>query len=187
MRMNLTMIQPTRQYDLKLKQHLTQRLPKISLLLNLNKHNSNHNSKNHSQCLAPQNPSIQNIMNNFDLCWPTFNNNHKSSSSLQLGDVLSTQTLTALLSDPQVCDSLYSCLPDNADQTPAEVQQVAQSPQFQQALHSLSSALQSGQLGPLLTQLGLDASAGNGVEAFLRAIEDQARKKDEDTDAMDQD
>ncbi|CAO3594487.1 unnamed protein product [Absidia cylindrospora] len=111
----------------------------------------------------------------------------QSSSTLQLGDVLTTQTLTALLSDPQVCDGLYSCLPDNTEQTPTEVQQVAQSPQFQQALHSLSTALQSGQLGPLLTQLGLDPSAGNGVEAFLKAIEDQARRKDEDTDAMDQD
>lgn len=90
-----------------------------------------------------------------------------SSSALQLGDVLTTQTLASLLSDPQVCGNLYSCLPDNSEQTPTEVQQVVQSPQFQQALHSLSAALQSGQLGPLLTQLGLDASAGNGKYIYI--------------------
>ncbi|CAG8742979.1 16697_t:CDS:2, partial [Dentiscutata heterogama] len=45
------------------------------------------------------------------------------------------------------------------------------------ALQSLSVALQSGQLGPLLTQLGLDPSAGSGVEAFLRAIQDQVSRQ----------
>ncbi|CAO3598070.1 unnamed protein product [Absidia cylindrospora] len=109
--------------------------------------------------------------------------------TLQLGDVLTNQTLTTLLSDTQVCGSLYSCLPGQSEQTPEEVRQVTKSPQFQQALHSLSAALQSGQLGPLLTQLGLDASAGNGVESFLNAIENQARRNDSDKDAnaMDED
>jgi 26S proteasome regulatory subunit N13 len=47
-------------------------------------------------------------------------------------------------------------------------------------LQSLSIALQSGQLGPLLSQLDLDPSAGNGVEAFLRAIQEQAGRRQRD-------
>ncbi|CAO3632186.1 unnamed protein product [Cunninghamella blakesleeana] len=100
-------------------------------------------------------------------------------SSIQLGDVLNNKTLTKLLDDSSVCESFYSLLPDGSEHSPYEVRQVIKSPQFQQSLRSLSTALQSGQLGPLITQFGLDPSAGNGVEAFLKAIEDQARKKDE--------
>ncbi|KAI8088855.1 proteasome complex subunit Rpn13 ubiquitin receptor-domain-containing protein [Halteromyces radiatus] len=106
----------------------------------------------------------------------------QGSTSIQLGDVLTNQTLSTLLSDSQVCSSLFPFLPENSERTPEEVQQVARSPQFQQALQSLTAALQSGQLGPLLTQLGLDPSAGNGVEAFLKAIEDQARTKENSMD-----
>ncbi|CAG8697938.1 6056_t:CDS:2, partial [Acaulospora colombiana] len=75
--------------------------------------------------------------------------------------------------------ALFPHLPPNINRTPEELREVIQSPQFAQALQSLSIALQSGQLGPLLTQLGLDPSAGNGVEAFLRAIQEQASRRQE--------
>ncbi|CAI2166701.1 17443_t:CDS:2 [Funneliformis geosporum] len=76
--------------------------------------------------------------------------------------------------------ALFPHLPSNIERTPEELNAVLNSPQFAQALQSLSMALQSGQLGPLLTQLGLDPSAGNGVEAFLRAVQEQAGRRQRD-------
>ncbi|KAF7726899.1 adhesion regulating molecule 1 [Apophysomyces ossiformis] len=109
--------------------------------------------------------------------------------AIQLSDVLSPEALAPLLNDPEICSSLFPFLPENAQHTPQEVRQVVQNPQFQQALHSLTAALQSGQLGPLLSQLGLDPAAGTDVESFLRAIEEQARRREHErhNDDMDED
>ncbi|KAI9255241.1 proteasome complex subunit Rpn13 ubiquitin receptor-domain-containing protein [Phascolomyces articulosus] len=110
-------------------------------------------------------------------------------SPLSLTDVLTTQTLTPLLNDREICSALFPFLPEESERSPEEVRQVVQSPQFQQALATLSFALESGELGPLLTQLGLDPSAGTSVESFLRAIEQQARRREQErnNDAMDED
>ncbi|KAI8334155.1 hypothetical protein EDC96DRAFT_525485 [Choanephora cucurbitarum] len=87
-----------------------------------------------------------------------------------------------------MCASLFPFLPEETERSAEEVKQVVRSPQFSQALQSLSAALHTGQLGPLLTQLGLDPSAGNSVESFLIAISEQAKKKKKDSsDAMDED
>ncbi|ORX49141.1 adhesion regulating molecule [Hesseltinella vesiculosa] len=113
-------------------------------------------------------------------------------SSVQLNDVLNTQVLSALLDDPAVCSSLYPHLPDQTEHTPAQLRQVVLSPQFQQALHGFTSALQSGQLGPLIQQFGLDASSGLSPEAFLRGIEHKVRENQQnassnkDEDHMDE-
>ncbi|KAI8087614.1 uncharacterized protein B0P05DRAFT_368649 [Gilbertella persicaria] len=96
---------------------------------------------------------------------------------ISLSDILTTQTITPLLNDPEICASLFPFLPEESERSVEEVRQVVRSPQFSQALQSLSAALQTGQLGPLLTQLGLDPSAGNSVESFLIAISEQAKKK----------
>ncbi|KAI9315857.1 hypothetical protein BX666DRAFT_260702 [Dichotomocladium elegans] len=96
--------------------------------------------------------------------------------SLSLNDVLTTEALTPVLHDSDICRSLFPYLPEESERSPAEVRHVVRSPQFQQALASLSFALESGELGPLLTQLGLPASAGSNVEAFLRAIEEQTKR-----------
>lgn len=79
---------------------------------------------------------------------------------MSLSQVLTPQALSPLLNDPEICAALFPHLPENSERTPEEVRQVVQSPQFQQSLDTLSFALQSGELGPLLTQLGLPASAG---------------------------
>ncbi|KAI8982506.1 hypothetical protein BDB01DRAFT_149170 [Pilobolus umbonatus] len=98
---------------------------------------------------------------------------------ISLNDVLTPQALNSLLQDNKVCESLYPYLPEESTKDLEEVRQVVRSPQFSQSLHSLSAALQTGQLGPLLSQLGLDPSAGNNVEAFLKAIMDQAKEKND--------
>ncbi|CAG8601070.1 8331_t:CDS:2 [Acaulospora morrowiae] len=83
-------------------------------------------------------------------------------SDLNLADVLAPSAIGPLLNDPELSSALFPHLPPNINRTPEELREVIQSPQFAQALQSLNIALQSGQLGPLLTQLGLDPSAGNG-------------------------
>ncbi|CEJ03518.1 hypothetical protein RMCBS344292_17499 [Rhizopus microsporus] len=105
--------------------------------------------------------------------------------SLALTDILNSQTLTPLLNDPEVCESLVPYLPEESEKTAEEVRQVVRSPQFSQAVQSLTVALQTGQLGPLLSQLGLDPSAGYSVELFLNAIEKQAQEKS--SNAMEED
>jgi hypothetical protein len=55
------------------------------------------------------------------------------------------------------------------------------SPQFQQALESLSSALNSENLPYIMQSFGLDASKVynhiNGVEAFIKAINEKFNKQ----------
>ncbi|KAG1058124.1 hypothetical protein G6F43_000068 [Rhizopus delemar] len=96
---------------------------------------------------------------------------------IALTDILNNQSLTPLLNDDQICESLTPYLPEQSEKSAEEVRQVVRSPQFSQALQTLTVALQTGQLGPLLSLLGLDSSAGYGVEAFLNAIEKQAKEK----------
>ncbi|RUS20652.1 hypothetical protein BC937DRAFT_94691 [Endogone sp. FLAS-F59071] len=104
------------------------------------------------------------------------------SPDINLANVLTPTAIGPLLNDPQICSALFSYLPENSQRTPEELRDIIQSPQFTQALQSLSIALQSGQLGPLLTQLGLDPSAGNSVEAFLNAIQEQAGRQQSEED-----
>ncbi|KAJ8659152.1 hypothetical protein O0I10_005191 [Lichtheimia ornata] len=112
------------------------------------------------------------------------------SPPLSLNDVLTPEALNRLLDDPEVCVQLYSHLPENCEKSPEEVRQVVRSPQFQQAAATLSHAFESGDLGPLLQQLGLPAMSGGNVESFLRAIDQSTGRKDQDRnndDAMEQD
>lgn len=51
---------------------------------------------------------------------------------------------------------------------------VIESAQFQDGVRGLDRALRTGMLGGLVQGLGLPESAGSGVEAFLRAIGEQA-------------
>ncbi|CAO0795674.1 unnamed protein product [Mucor circinelloides] len=110
----------------------------------------------------------------------------EASAPIALSDILTTQSLTPLLNDPEICASLFPFLPEESERSAEEVRQVVKSPQFSQALQSLGAALQTGQLGPLLSQLGLDPSAGNSVESFLIAIGEQAKQKKNGGDAMEE-
>ncbi|KAG0362058.1 proteasome complex subunit Rpn13 ubiquitin receptor-domain-containing protein [Gamsiella multidivaricata] len=97
-------------------------------------------------------------------------------SNLRLDHVLTPGAVAPLLSNPKICEALFPHLPESSERTPEEIQAIVRAPQFSQALVSLSTALESGQLGPLLRQFGLGPNAGDGVEGFLKAIEEQATK-----------
>ncbi|KAF9979706.1 adhesion regulating molecule 1 [Modicella reniformis] len=85
-------------------------------------------------------------------------------SNLRLDHVLTPGAVAPLLSNPQICEALFPHLPESSERTPEEIQAIARTPQFSQALVSFSAALESGQLGPLLRQFGLGPNAGDGNE-----------------------
>ncbi|CAM0138811.1 hypothetical protein VKS41_005976 [Umbelopsis sp. WA50703] len=138
---------------------------------------------NNSELSSDQLNNLRNILS--DIRIPQ---GQDQNSSLDLSSVITPEAVRSLLNDREVAHALFPHLPEGSEHSTEELQEIMRSPQFRQSLHRLSVALQSGQLGPLMTQLGLDPSAGNGVEAFLAAIEEQARRKDgQNNDAMDQD
>jgi hypothetical protein len=60
---------------------------------------------------------------------------------------------------------------------------------FLQALSVFSAALQSGQLGPLIQQFGLGAEAVEAaqkgdMEAFIAALQNKDKKKEDGDDGM---
>lgn len=68
---------------------------------------------------------------------------------------------------------------ETSDNAKKQLKDTIQSPQFQQALSSFSTALQSGQLGPVVSQFQLNseaiAAANTGdLEQFVKALEKNA-------------
>ena len=86
-----------------------------------------------------------------------------------LTDVVTPDVLRPLSSDGTVQEQLEPHIP----QTSESVTDVLTSPQFQQALGVFGSALQSGQLGPLMSQFGMGqdvvnaANTGSMLSVFL--------------------
>lgn len=70
---------------------------------------------------------------------------------MSLTDVVTSDVLRPLSSDTGVRDQVEAHLPPTSE----SLETVLTSPQFQQALGTFNSALQSGQLGPLMGQFGL--------------------------------
>lgn len=121
-----------------------------------------------------------------------------TSQGVDLASVLTPEVMAPMLSDPDVQQRLLPFLPqgESLPQSPEELHNTLTSPQFQQALSMFSSALASGQLGPLMNQFGLppeavDAANKGDLEAFAKAMETESKsdpdeqskdKKDDDED-----
>ncbi|KAF7732373.1 adhesion regulating molecule 1 [Apophysomyces ossiformis] len=95
-------------------------------------------------------------------------------------------SLNALLDDSEIRSALFPFL-SQQQRTESEIQEVIRTAQFQRALQALDIALRSHQLDSLLTHLGLNLATERHVESFLRALEEQARRRGQDSDAMDED
>ncbi|KAJ2879206.1 hypothetical protein FB639_003150 [Coemansia asiatica] len=105
----------------------------------------------------------------------------ETGSALHLGDVLTVDNLSAVLADQRLRTALFPTLPGGVPHDRESLEQVVRSPQFQQALASLSYVLETGQMAPLVSQLGLGPEASTSVAAFLRAVQKQVEKeKDQD-------
>ena len=97
-----------------------------------------------------------------------------------LQDILTPANLAPLFSShPELVSTLFPFLPPDLPVPPsAEVlQQIVGSPQFRSAVRSFDMALASGALTGFVRALGLPEEAGTGFEAFLRAIQEQARQQ----------
>ena len=93
-------------------------------------------------------------------------------------------------SRPELAQALFPHLPPDLPSPPTveTLERVVSSPQFRAAVRNLDMALRTGLLGGLVRTLGLPGEAGTGVESFLRALQDQARREEgEGGDRMDTD
>ncbi|KAM7292020.1 proteasomal ubiquitin receptor ADRM1-B isoform X1 [Ixodes scapularis] len=114
------------------------------------------------------------------------------SSEAVLQPLLNNRELMARVEALLPSATESSSRPDVSEQ----LKDTVKSPQFQQALSLFSAALQSGQLGPLMQQFGMEpqvvsAATSGDMEAFVKALqsskvslEDKGQKKD---DAGDED
>uniref|UniRef100_A0A672YQB8 Proteasomal ubiquitin receptor ADRM1-like n=1 Tax=Sphaeramia orbicularis TaxID=375764 RepID=A0A672YQB8_9TELE len=84
-----------------------------------------------------------------------------SSQGVDLASVLTPEIMAPILANPEVQQRLMPYLPsgESLPQSTEELNNTLSSPQFQQAMSMFSSALASGQLGPLMNQFGLPAEA----------------------------
>lgn len=113
-----------------------------------------------------------------------------SKQNVDLSTSLNSESINSILSDPERLEALSAHLPGvDEEGKPTDPNVVKQqlkdtlsSPQFQQALSMFSSALQSGQLGPVVSQFKLSddaVSAANSgdLEQFVKALEKASIKE----------
>jgi len=107
-----------------------------------------------------------------------------SPSRGSLSSVLTPELVKPVLNDEVLRQQLFPHLPPHHERTQMELENLIQSAQFQQAVSELDEALQSGDLMPVLQQLGLNVetimASDDRVGALLRAI--QQSKNTMDTD-----
>lgn len=134
---------------------------------------------------AVQLSDLQNILSHMQV---PAENSDEPRESVDLSTVLTPDSLMPLLTDPEFREQLAPFLPagDELSQNPTELATTLRSPQFQQAVGMFSSALQSGQLAPLMGQFGFNedvmgaASRGDMVE-FVRAVQESSRPSTADS------
>lgn len=131
---------------------------------------------------------LQNILSGLEAM------DESSPSEVDLSTSITAEAMIPVLSNPEVQQRLIALLPEATELTKseAELRATVHSPQFQQALQGFSSALASGQLGPLMRQFGLDddavAAASSGdMLAFARAMQDALNKQRDQSKKADDD
>ncbi|OCH91231.1 adhesion regulating molecule [Obba rivulosa] len=116
----------------------------------------------------------------------------QAEPEVSLIDILTPANLSTLFAThPEVIQAIFPHLPPDLPTPPSQetLEQIIASPQFRAAVRNFDQALRTGLLGPVVRGLGLPEEAGTGVEAFLRAIQDQAQGEGEGAsgDRMDTD
>lgn len=104
-------------------------------------------------------------------------------------DILTPANLYPLFAaHPDLIPALFPHLPPDLPTPPSaeSLQRIINSPQFRSAVRSFDQALRTGLLGNLVTGLGLPDEAGTGIDAFLKAVQDQATRG-EGEDSMETD
>lgn len=135
---------------------------------------------------AVQLSDLRSILSNMNVPQPGAE--QAAGGEVDLSAAMTAEALQPVLSNPAFLERLQTFLPSigNNEQLPSaqNLRGTLQSPQFQQALSLFSSALQSGQLAPVISQFDLGeaavtaASAGD-LGAFVRALQQQQKKDDD--------
>lgn len=109
--------------------------------------------------------------------------------NVDLSAAITAESLQAVLSDPSRVRDLQQHLPSVGTQgnQQEQLRSTLASPQFQQAVSMFSTALQSGQLGPVVSQfaVGPDAvSAANqgNMEEFVKALQNASISPEQSTE-----
>lgn len=126
-----------------------------------------------------------------------------SKQSVDLSTSLNSDSINTILSDPELLKSLQVHLPNinetDDEKKPVDSNSIKQqlkdtlaSPQFQQALSMFSNALQSGQLGPVVSQFKLSddavlAANSGDLEQFVKALEKTSITDSKASDKNDED
>ena len=110
---------------------------------------------------------------------------------VRLQEVATPESVAAsgILANPEAAAELMETLPEG-HQTEQELLETVHSPQFQQALASLSSALSTENYNSIFANFGLDPNAGaeemsrgDNVAAFIAAVQAQADALNADKEA----
>ncbi|XP_071542540.1 proteasomal ubiquitin receptor ADRM1 isoform X2 [Panulirus ornatus] len=118
---------------------------------------------------------------------------------VDLSSAMTAEALQPILTNEEFVNQLRPYLPATSEELPPteQLRGTVTSPQFQQAVSLFSSALQSGQLGPLINQFGLGedavlAASSCDMEAFIKALgkkkdKEEGSKKEEEKKNADKD
>jgi hypothetical protein len=115
----------------------------------------------------------------FSLKTSTITGTTSTRRDIDLSSAMNLESLSSVLADPERVQTLQEHLPTiegGEENMTQQLRDTLTSPQFQQALSTFSSALQSGQLGPVVSQFKLSseavAAANSGdLEQFVKALE----------------
>lgn len=149
-----------------------------------------------SQPAAPiQLSDLQNILSGINVPKGEGGAAGASGPSIDLSSGLTAEAMKPLLQDKNFVAGMKDLLPpehnhSSLEEVANEINLTVQSPQFQQALGTFSSALQTGQLAPLVRNFNLGddavAAANSGdMEAFVKAVvkhQEEKKKKEGDGD-----
>ncbi|XP_069181785.1 proteasomal ubiquitin receptor ADRM1-like [Procambarus clarkii] len=117
--------------------------------------------------------------------------------AVDLSSAMTAEALQPILTNEDFVNQLRPYLPATSDELPPteQLRGTVTSPQFQQAVSLFSSALQSGQLGPLINQFGLGedavlAASSCDMEAFIKVLgkkkgKEEGNKKEEEKEVSD--
>lgn len=104
-------------------------------------------------------------------------------ASIDLSTAINSEAVDKIAADAARAEALLAHLPttETGETAKKQLKDTISSPQFQQALSMFSTALQSGQLGPVVSQFELNsdavAAANTGdLEQFVKALEKNAEK-----------
>uniref|UniRef100_A0A336LMR4 Proteasomal ubiquitin receptor ADRM1 homolog n=1 Tax=Culicoides sonorensis TaxID=179676 RepID=A0A336LMR4_CULSO len=112
--------------------------------------------------------------------------NGGSRRNIDLSSSINSEALDTVLANTDYVNSLVEHLPEveGDEDKKQQLKDTLSSPQFQQALSTFSNALQSGQLGPVVSQFQLSSDAvaaavSGDLEQFVKALEKTVGKSSE--------